>query len=249
LNTQLVVEVAQLPSTANIRFSQFAIELILGAVLPPPPPPPPPPPVLLPHPVPAAPMARPVPRGNEYDCCLWDEANLWRRISWRSLCPKPECSRCWPDWDPLRFPPLSHPFRYVASVPLPAPGDGDVLVTSFRVPFGWNGWLTDHFHLFTFTGGLKGVFIEGSGDLHWRIQVDRRRYLRNLGDMMVTLGSMTTPFPIEGGFLLESNQEYRYLVSAPNGTGKLPLPGQGHVFCGFFGYIYPLATEFHGVSA
>lgn len=117
-------------------------------------------------------------------------------------------------------------------MPLPASSDGDVVVVSMRVPYGYDGVITAQFH------GYTQGFTEGSGDLEWRVRADGR-YLRDCGDMQVTIGSPKQLSPIYGGLQLRSGNLVEYVVSAPNLSGLLPPPGTGNILAGLHGIFYP----------
>ncbi len=170
---------------------------------------------------------------NSFDLCLSREFQLYNHIDplAMSCARKPDCFlQSERDW--LDYPPGWITFNPVKTVPLPAPGDGDVVVLSFRVPYGYDGAILAQFHGFT-----QG-FTEGSGDIQWRIRADGR-YLRDCGDMELTIGSPKQLSPVYGGLQLRSGNLVEYVVSAPNTSGLLPPPGTGTILTGLHGLFYP----------
>lgn len=170
---------------------------------------------------------------NDFDHCLAVDYKLYDRIdpTYMSCAKKPECflqsERDWVD-----APKGGVVFNPVRAIPLPAPADGDVTVLSMRVPIGYDGIITAQFHTYT------ELFEQGSGDLVWRIKVNGR-YLRDCGEMLVTLGSVLDLSPVYGGLQLRSGNLVEYIVSAPNAGGSAPPPGTGNVITGLHGWFYP----------
>ena len=170
---------------------------------------------------------------NVFDLCLTKDWTLYNQIDREVLgCGiKPACfltdERSWVDQ-----PKGGVTFNPAGVLPLPAPIDGDVVVSSFRVPLGFDGIVLGQYHTYT------DSFTDGSGDLVWRVRVDGR-YLKDCGEMLVIMGNPQTLSPVYGGLQLRSNNLVEYLVSAPNGGGSLPPPGTGNVLAGLHGWLYP----------
>lgn len=121
-------------------------------------------------------------------------------------------------------------------IPLPAAASGDVEVFTMKVPIGYDGVITGQFNVFT-----QG-WAEGSGDLIWRVLVYDPiipRYLRDCGQILVTLGSVARYQTVHGGLLVRSGNTIAYIVNAPNTFGSLPPAGTGNIICGLHGYIWP----------
>lgn len=175
------------------------------------------------------------PNGN--DICLSREWRLYNQIDPTALAcaRKPDCftgeegARPW-----VEAPPGAVTFNPDKAIPLPAPAAVDVVVMSFRVPIGFDGIILAQYH------GYRGAgtFIEASGDIIWRVRVNGR-YLRDMGNMQLSIGSPQTLSPCPGGLWVLSGNLVEYVVSAPNGTGSLPLPGQGFILTGLHGWFYP----------
>lgn len=171
---------------------------------------------------------------NEYDLCLMRDLELFNLIDreQKSCARKPECflvdERAWTD-APAGF----VTFNPTKAIPLPDPADENVVILSFRVPFGYDGMILGQFHGYT-----GSTFEEGSGDIVWRIRANGR-YMRDVGNMLVTIGSQITVAPIAGGLQVRSGNLVEYVVSAPNGSSSLPLPGQQNILASLHGYFYP----------
>lgn len=174
---------------------------------------------------------------NGFDVCLSREWRIFHQIDPTAMScgRKPSCfldgfqGKEWvdPPHGAIQFNPDK-------SIPLPAAASGDVVVFSFRVPIGFDGIVLGQYHQYT---GL-GTFIEGGGDLAWRVKVNGR-YLRDMGNMLVSLGSTKQLSPCPGGLWLHSGNLVEYIVTAPNTSGLLPLPGQGNILAGLNGFFFP----------
>jgi hypothetical protein len=109
----------------------------------------------------------------------------------------------------------------------------DHLVFSEVLPLGYDGILVSLTNTWN-----KGGFVEGSGDIVWRVKQDRR-YIPFFDTIKTTLGTLTVPFDIVGqGIPLYSGQNLQYFVNFANpGSGALdPL---GSTLCALTGYIWP----------
>ena len=172
------------------------------------------------------------PTPNEASLCLSRDYRLFRGIDRTRLsCPKrPDCGNILEEeW--VEAPSGAAQFNKSGPISLPAPS-ADTQILTMRVPFGYDGILKGHWHLFS-----QG-FDEGSGDLVWRIRVNGR-FLRDMGQMLFTMGSLQHVSPCPGGLWLHSGNLVEYLASAPNTGGSLPVPGQGCVLAGLRGWFYP----------
>jgi len=158
------------------------------------------------------------------------------------LCPPnpvPRVSQA--DLDSVTPPYGAITFNPFKAIPLPAPAAGDVELFTFKVPIGYDGIITGQSNGFI-VGNAGGAFIEGSGDLVWRIAVNRLdslRYLKDCGSIIFSLGQVNNWQTAPGGLRLYSDNTVTFLVSAPNGSGSLPPPGFGQVFAGLHGWFYP----------
>lgn len=133
----------------------------------------------------------------------------------------------------LVMPPQGNQFQQTGAVTLPGVAATNTLVVQWRVPVGYDGVITS---LINFWSGGAGTFVEGSGDIVWRVQINRR-WVRNYGNITTTLGSLTTPCQLfRGGIRIYANELITYYVSHAANAG---LTG-GNAVCSFLGYIYPL---------
>ena len=135
-----------------------------------------------------------------------------------------------PPW--LVMPSNAVPFQHTSSITLPVANGLDYTVLSFRVPQGYDGVITAAAHVYTGSG-----FVDGSGDLRWRLRIGMR-WAKDMGDSVVQLGSLQSPFQFyRAGLLLHDGQEIRYIVSHSIGSA---LSG-GRIICAVFGWFYPTA--------
>lgn len=171
---------------------------------------------------------------NDIDLCLHREWYLFDNIDPNALscARKPECFCGAAELEWVEPPPGSRVFNPSGGIPLPNTTDENVIVLRFRVPVGYDGIITAQYNEFT------QPWTEGSGDLVWRVRVDGR-YLRDCGNILFTLGSSVDLSPIYGGLQLRSGNLVEYVVSAPNTSGSLPLPGVGNILAGLHGWFYP----------
>ena len=131
-------------------------------------------------------------------------------------------------------------FNPIGVIPLPAAASGDVAVLTMKVPIGYDGIITGQFNIYT--GGFGGTFEEGSGDLIWRVLVydpSLPRYLKDCGQILVSLGQVNKYQTVPGGLLVRSGNSIVYVVNAPNVTGNLPPAGTGSIICGLHGWLWP----------
>ena len=177
---------------------------------------------------------------THYDWCLYKEMDRWRRIHVQMPCSVPRDL-----WDALPWseeqaslPALARSFRPVSGIITPAPAAGDTPVITLHVPHGWDAILAGFYWRYN---GLN--FIEGSGDIFWRIRINQR-FVKDLGNVGFTLGSPATPMPMtEGGQLLQTRQTVQILVNVPNISGTIQV-GASRITAGLFGFFWP-----KGVSA
>ncbi len=134
--------------------------------------------------------------------------------------------------DHITIPNEARRFYPTATIALPTVAAGNVAVLSFLVPNGYDGFILGGFHEY-----VGPNFAQGSGDIAWRLRISQV-YARDMGNMLVAMGSQRTLQPIEGGIWLSSNQLVQYQVQLLNLSGLL-TPGIGSIICGLFGYFYP----------
>lgn len=128
-------------------------------------------------------------------------------------------------WQPGKNQPLA----------LPAPPETatDILVFEDRIPLGYDGILIALTNIWNGTG-----FVEGSGDITWRVKQDRR-FIPFYETIITTLGSLAVPFDIVGqGIPLLSGQLLQYYVNFAVGSDAR-LNSNGMTICALSGYIWP----------
>ena len=166
---------------------------------------------------------------NKYDHCLYDARGKSARIPHKSKC----CIDPYVDFENWsQVPAGATAFRKSAGIATPAPVDGDVVVLDFYVPYGYDGYINGNSHVYTGPG-----FVEGSGDIIWRIRVSNV-YVRHLGNVVVTLGSIVQTHPIEDGIHLRSRSRVQYIVNVPNLSGGI-LIGASRIVCVLEGWFVP----------
>jgi hypothetical protein len=173
---------------------------------------------------------------NPYTECLYREQRMWSNIEargglYRLCCPSMPGKGDPPPW--VAMPSQGRRYQQIGSILLPAVEGVDNLVTTFSVPTGYDGVIVSIVGMFTGTG-----FVEGSGDLHYRIQINRR-WLKDYGDIQTTMGTVASPCMIyRGGVRLRTQETVRYWVQV--GAGGLGhLDPTGRIVCAFFGWFYP----------
>jgi hypothetical protein len=109
----------------------------------------------------------------------------------------------------------------------------DLLVFEQRIPLGYDGILVALTNIWNGTG-----FIEASGDITWRVKIDRR-FIPFFDSIITTLGSLAVPFDVVGqGIPLLSNQLVQYYVNFGIGSDAR-LNAGGMTICAATGYIWP----------
>ena len=117
---------------------------------------------------------------------------------------------------------------------IPIGPDGtDQLVFAFEMPYGYDGIIIELSNFWNGTG-----FVEGSGDITWRVKIDRR-FIPDFDTILTTRGVPQFPADVEGqGIPLLSGQTVQYFVAfAPGSDARLNFGGQ--TICSFTGYIWP----------
>lgn len=167
---------------------------------------------------------------NEFNACLQDDAAIWQNIQQRgglmSICPGKKYTD--PPW--VKMPQQGKRYSYINSIALPTDDGADHLVTSFRVPLGYDGCIVSVVQSYTGQG-----FSEGDGSLTWRLQLNQR-WVKNYGNTTVQIGSLITPYNVNSGqIILLSNQLVQYFVSVAPGASLMG----GRVICALFGWFWP----------
>jgi hypothetical protein len=168
-----------------------------------------------------------------FNGCLDSEKATWEDIQrcggLMSICPGQKYVD--PPW--VKMPSQGKRFSQIGSIPLPTSDYGvDQLVTSFRVPLGYDGCIVSIVQSYTGQG-----FQDGSGDLTWRIFLNQRP-VKNYGNTEVQIGSLITPYNVNSGqIILLSNQYVQYYVNvAASAAGNL---NGGRIVCALFGWWWP----------
>lgn len=135
---------------------------------------------------------------------------------------------------------LEREFFERGSVTTPGPGV-DVIVVDWTVPTGYEARLYAYYCLYT---GLN--FVQGSGDIIWGLRAGLN-WVRNLGGLLYSVGSLTNPFPIQDYVTVASNQRVVFQVNVPNISGGIQV-GASRILCGLQGWLLPVTrrAEDHG---
>ncbi len=122
-----------------------------------------------------------------------------------------------------------------ASLAIPvAPAGVDQLVFSDRMPLGYDGLIVILSNLWNGTG-----FVEGSGDITWRVKIDRR-FIPDYDTILVTLSNLSvTAAEIVGqGIPVYSGQLVQYFANFAAGSENR-LNHTGLTLCAISGYKWP----------
>lgn len=191
----------------------------------------------------------PYPEPNIYDACLLRDAQLWNQLVAHGglstiCCPQGRKKYTQKPW--IAMPKEGRRFKPISILPIAdivAPYDGtDQLVMTERVPFGYDGVITDVVCELT-SASISG-FVEGSGDITWRLSAQgevgsTRRFLRDLGNIQVTLGSLITPSPTpRGGLRVYSGDLIIWSIALAAGAEARINP-EANVVCSITGWWYP----------
>ncbi len=174
---------------------------------------------------------------NHWDECLAQDTAIWHTIECcggiTGLCRQAESIRYAQDDPPWIKPPAqARRFQEIASLPLAAfVLNVDTVVVTFQVPVGFDGVITGNVNRFLGPG-----FIEGSGDIEWRVQLSRR-YAPDYGLILTSLGDLTTPYQASaGGVRIYSHQTINYIARITNFAFLDP---NGRIMCALLGWFYP----------
>ena len=213
---QAAMELAALPTTANLRVPQLLIEV---ATLPGPPP------IV---PVVGAPSAG----GGRFIFqpvyCLVPPPG---KPKYKGCGRKPDCFSV-PEREWVDLPHGGRTFNPQGAILLPAPTAGDTVIFQFAVPIGYDGMILGQYNT------LTAKFAQGSGDIVWRVS-SSNRYLRDRGNILVSFGTTRKLDPIPGGLLIRSGALIQFIVNAGNAGGSLPAPGSAYVLAGLHGVFWP----------
>ena len=152
---------------------------------------------------------------NYWDRLLAGEIQLWRLIQAKGGI-KAVAGKFRPKSQPLVS--ARQAVQQTGSIALPAADGADYLVLGFLVPSGYFFEITSILHFYTGNG-----FVEGSGDLAWRLMLGNR-YAPSMGNMLTsTAGATAALYPIqEHSLIAMPNELIRYFVNfAVAGQGNL----------------------------
>lgn len=141
----------------------------------------------------------------------------------------------WPEpW--VEMPPGGLPFDEFGSIATPAANGAENAVLTFQVPYGFDGIILAHANMFTGPG-----FVEGSGDLVWRIRIGKPslqgRPQRNYGNITTTRGGVEEARTVYGGIQATSDDTVQYSVTHTVGS---PIPPAGtRIICNLAGFYWP----------
>lgn len=136
-------------------------------------------------------------------------------------------------WPWVEAPPNSQPFNKIGSIATPAAGAAETVVLSWTVPPGYDGAIFGVMNIYT-----NPSFIEGSGNLIWRIRLAGRPAF-DYGNIITTLGSVQEMAVVYGGLLVKSQQQVTYSIVHAAGSPLPPGPGT-RIVCGTKGYFWPI---------
>jgi len=170
---------------------------------------------------------------TQFNACLDQEKALWRKINdcggLLAICP----GRKWkePPW--VKMPPQGKRYSKIGSIALPAANGTDTLITSFRVPYGFDGCIVSV--VFNTDGVLN--FNQGSGDLTWRLQLNER-WVKDYGNVTTYIGSTVTPYNVNSGqIILQSGQLVQIFVN--RSVASAGTISGGRVIGAAFGWWWP----------
>ena len=171
---------------------------------------------------------------NRWDRCLFEEMRKFEGIRLPPMCAMPEGFRHLLPWDDEHsaMPYQAVPFNKVSGLLTPAPAAGDQVVTTLTVPLGYDGFLTAAYWFYSGKG-----FVQGSGDILWRIQLNQR-YVKDMSNNPYQIGSPQLPFPLTEGQLLLSGETARGIVNVPNLSGNINV-GQSQIVMALIGFFWP----------
>jgi len=168
-----------------------------------------------------------------FNASLDKEMEMWQEINRvggiMAICP----GRKWtePPW--VRMPTQGKRFFKISSIPLPANDGADHLITSFLVPYGYDGCIVTP--IFNTDGVLN--FQQGSGDLTWRLQLNQR-WVKDFGAVTTYVGSTTTPYAVNiGQIIIQSGQLVRIWVNRSVASGG--TISNGRVIGAAAGWYWP----------
>lgn len=128
----------------------------------------------------------------------------------------------------LQIPSQGRELYQLGSLALPAPGSGDQLLFSYRVPAGYYAVLYEIYQDYT------EPFTSTASQLIWRVRLNRR-WIKDMGSMDYALGSLNGFKCLDDRIIADSGWVISYFVNVPSTS---PLVG-GRVLAGLRGWVYP----------
>lgn len=171
---------------------------------------------------------------NEYDQCLAsDLADYEDAFDCGDI---PRLGGCELPW--VTMPSAGRRFRELASLNFSTATpvfDGVTVnpVLSWLVPVGYDGVIDT---IIANISGSANGFIEGSGQIAWRLAANQR-YLRDVGNLQFSIGSLITPIPdTNSGLRVYSGNIVTMGASFSAGASGVL---SGVLICAVYGWIYP----------
>jgi hypothetical protein len=154
---------------------------------------------------------------NAFNHCLNQECQLWEQIILRGglemVCQTMRKKRYLKaPW--VEMPPEGERLQKVGSIPLPAAELVDTQILDFTMPIGWDGVGTNVMMTVAGSG-----FVEGSGDVIWRMQVGQR-WIPDFSNVIFSLNDLRNPHALVGGYIRLLSLQ-RVQIFASLGAGAL----------------------------
>jgi len=164
---------------------------------------------------------------NLFDMMLRKMCDCYSKLDWVSMqCP-------WLGlWDGASMP--NEAIEYLERGVIVTPGPGvDNLVVQMDVPLGYESMLYGVVLHYTGTG-----FVEGSGDIIWRIQVGNS-WMKGYGNSLFSRGTPSQPFQLADHLRVKSGTRIQVSVNVPNLSGAIQV-GASYIICALQGWHYPI---------
>jgi hypothetical protein len=173
---------------------------------------------------------------NEFNHCLDQECHLWEQIIRRGglemVCQTMRKKRYLKaPW--VEMPPEGERLQKVGSIPLPAAELVDTPIVDFTMPIGWDGVGTNVMMTVAGSG-----FVEGSGDVVWRMKVGQR-WIPDFSNVIFSLNDLRNPHALIGGYIRLLSLQ-RVQIFAMLGAGALGrLDPADRLNAAVVGWTYP----------
>jgi hypothetical protein len=150
-------------------------------------------------------------------------------------CPRGRRKYSSPPW--ITMPAEGRKYQPVGILPVFGNFTGtNTAVVQMTVDTGYDGVITDIVCEITAPGATG--FVEGSGDIVWRLQ-SNLRWMRDLGNVKVTMGSLTSPGVVpRGGLRIYSRELITLYVNLPVASSGI-INSNANIICSFRGWMYP----------